>query len=430
MEGTQVFGVFLDAHCQQPLILVTLGGASTEVADPGSGFNDPSGTYPLADLIGQPDVSRLADERAEEHPSLVLKRTTRTQDVPVAQKHEIDAEGGLGALSDILGLFGIDAGGGGNDKWSEPNSRYGSKDAWKNKGREFLAEVASVYPMNHVVESESGHVFEVDDTPGAERLHRFHRSGTFEEIQHDGTTIRKIVGDDFEVAARNKNVVIRGDCNITVNGNVTLKAKSVTQEVEEDYYLSIGGDFITKVGGNMGTEVAVDRSIRTGRDDYVKIEGDSSTVVAKNDARSTGGNDTKTVGGNRSAKIGGLAGALFGGVSDTLTVAGDIWTGADGNMTDVVGAAKATTVGKSETTDIVANKTDTIGGNAILNVDGAKTTTVLGSAVDTFASMVRTVASTTLLLGGKIRHNGFNIGFNHKHTKVKTGPSISGIPLP
>ena len=38
------------------------------------------------------------------------------------------------------------------------------------------------YPYNHVHQSESGHLIEVDDTPGFERLHRYHRTGTFEEI--------------------------------------------------------------------------------------------------------------------------------------------------------------------------------------------------------------------------------------------------------
>lgn len=56
------------------------------------------------------------------------------------------------------------------------------------------------YPYNHVRESEPspgrdvsnedppkncGHIEEWDDTPGAERLYRQHKSGTFEEIHPD-----------------------------------------------------------------------------------------------------------------------------------------------------------------------------------------------------------------------------------------------------
>ena len=418
VEGTQVFGVFLDAHCQQPLILVTLGGRSAQAADASSGFNDPSGTYPLEDLLGQPDISRLADERAEEHPSTILKRTTRTQDVPVARAQAIDAEGELEGFEPDED----------DTTWNEPNPRYGSKTPWEDKGREFLAEVVSGYPTNHVTETESGHVLEVDDTPGAERLHRFHRSGTFEEIQQDGTVVRKVVGDDFEIVAKDKDVVIRGECNITVAGKARIKAQSMVHEVAGDYTLVVGGNMVTKIGGSQGTEVAEDRSVRVGGDDYEKIGGDSSTVVTKNDIRSTGGNETKTIGGNRNTKIGSLV--LLGEVSDTLSVAGDIWTGADGNVTDIVGAAKATTVGKTETTDIVGNRTETIGGNDIQNVEKRRVVTVLGKVVETYRGFMRTVAGSTSLYGGKIRHNFKNIGSNHKHTRVRIGVAISGAPLP
>ena len=44
------------------------------------------------------------------------------------------------------------------------------------------------YPFNHVKQSESGHIQEVDDTPGAERLQNI-MIGTFEEIHPDGKQV-------------------------------------------------------------------------------------------------------------------------------------------------------------------------------------------------------------------------------------------------
>ena len=41
---------------------------------------------------------------------------------------------------------------------------------------------AAKYPDNKVIATPGGHVIEVDDTDGAERLHIFHRTGTFVEI--------------------------------------------------------------------------------------------------------------------------------------------------------------------------------------------------------------------------------------------------------
>ena len=42
------------------------------------------------------------------------------------------------------------------------------------------------YPFNHVYESESGHVIEIDDTPDYERINVFHRSGARIEINNKG----------------------------------------------------------------------------------------------------------------------------------------------------------------------------------------------------------------------------------------------------
>ena len=40
------------------------------------------------------------------------------------------------------------------------------------------------YPFNHVHESECGHIHEIDDTPGGERLLQQHITGTFAEIHY------------------------------------------------------------------------------------------------------------------------------------------------------------------------------------------------------------------------------------------------------
>ncbi|SVC11114.1 uncharacterized protein METZ01_LOCUS263968, partial [marine metagenome] len=97
--------------------------------------------------------------------------------------------------------------------WDEPSSKYNSK-----------------YPYNTVNESESGHVTEIDDTPGAERLVRRHRTGTFEEIYPDGSRVVKVVKKDYEMVLSEKNLHIAkkgkddtGDFNITVDGDLNIK---------------------------------------------------------------------------------------------------------------------------------------------------------------------------------------------------------------
>ena len=78
------------------------------------------------------------------------------------------------------------------------------------------------FPYNQVVESLSGHVTEVDDTPGAERLAKHHKSGTLEVIEADGTKIVKVVGDNYEVVVGDDNVHITGTTNVTISGSANI----------------------------------------------------------------------------------------------------------------------------------------------------------------------------------------------------------------
>lgn len=87
----------------------------------------------------------------------------------------------------------------------EPSSAYNAK-----------------YPFNKVHQTESGHVIEIDDTPNFERMHTFHKSGTYTEIDSSGRRVNKIVGDDYEIVVKDKNVYIQGALTITAKGNITI----------------------------------------------------------------------------------------------------------------------------------------------------------------------------------------------------------------
>lgn len=90
----------------------------------------------------------------------------------------------------------------------EPESAYDSK-----------------YPFNKVFRTENGHVVEFDDTPGKERIHVYHKSGTYTEIDKDGRKVDKVVDDYFEIVLGNKTVHIKGNVNILVDGTYTLESK-------------------------------------------------------------------------------------------------------------------------------------------------------------------------------------------------------------
>jgi hypothetical protein len=286
VEGTWVFGFFRDGKdAQEPVMMSTFGGIPESGPVPSLGFNDPNGKYPLPNLLNEADTNRLArgigslpvppkgslkpKKGAEDSPSLDHKRKTRTTDVPVARAGDMEAISNTGNSS----LYT-------EADWNEPNPRYGGTT---NNSTQYLSSVkrTSAYPYNHVRMSESGHVEEWDDSPTAERLHRFHKSGTFEEIQPDGTRVVKVVGHGYEIVAGNKDVFIKGACNVTVSGDCRMLYKGdLVQEVEGDYHLNVIGDVRTKIQGNHVTEVISDRkTVVNGYDDlFVGVESILNTT--------------------------------------------------------------------------------------------------------------------------------------------------------
>lgn len=122
----------------------------------------------------------------------------------------------------------------GDTTWVEPDSQA-----------EF-----SKYPYNHIQQTESGHSLEFDDTPEYERIRLQHRSGSFTEIQSDGTEIHKIKGDGYEIISKNNHVLIKGYCTVTIEGDSVLNVKGdVFQKIEGNVNQKVEGDLNTVVKG-------------------------------------------------------------------------------------------------------------------------------------------------------------------------------------
>jgi len=110
------------------------------------------------------------------------------------------------------------------------------------------------YPYNKVYKSESGHVFEIDDTPNSERLHLYHKSGTYIEVNNEGRQTTKVVSDDIEVIVKDKTVFIQGNCKIEIKGN-----KQVVIEGNSD--LKINGNYNIDVSGEINIDSKKDIKI-------------------------------------------------------------------------------------------------------------------------------------------------------------------------
>ena len=165
------------------------------------GFKDPNGKYPL--YIGEPDTNRLA--RHEDIKKTIVYKKELARDLNIVSY---------------------------NVTWNQSPIPYNSK-----------------YPYNHVFMTESGHVMEFDDTENSERIHIYHKSGTFTEIDANGTQVNRIVGDNYEILERNGYVHINGAVNITVEGDANIQVNNnANMNVRGNMNTAIAGAYNLKAG--------------------------------------------------------------------------------------------------------------------------------------------------------------------------------------
>lgn len=223
VNGSWVVGFFRDGFiAQDPVIMGSIAAMPTSSANTSKGFNDPEGNYPKEDYLNEPDVNKLA--RGVDNGIVESKNSSLTKGVQTAN--------------------------GAGGTWDEPESSF-----------------AAEYPKNHVTEYESGHVLEVDDTPGAERIHEYHKSGTFREVHPDGTVVTRIVGEDYTVVAKDNNITVKGNVNLTIDQDCTTYVK---------------GDWNIQVDGNVNQVI--------GGDNTVRIGGSRLTNISGTETRNSGGN--------------------------------------------------------------------------------------------------------------------------------------------
>ena len=326
VEGSWVVGFFSDAReKQQPIIMGSLPGIPSNRPDYTKGFNDPRsklsdqidyvgdpsyGPYPVdgrqykmpsGHELGISDTNRLAQgQESEDHNSLIDRRYNRQTDIPIATQPYLSTVSDE-AVNETRTTF------------DEPHPKNILEDADPYPSAQ--------YPFNHVFESESGHITELDDTPGGERTYRQHSSGTYEEVVANGSKTVKVIGDNFEMIVGNSNVYIGGNVNLTVGGDVRHLVKgnyhlevegNYTQKIHKNMRTKIGAGFI---GGNLEEEIKGTHSFniseavkgRIGKDVNVTTEGDETRInngkfdlVAKSDisAITTGGKMLLNASGN------------------------------------------------------------------------------------------------------------------------------------
>jgi len=250
VEGTWVVGFFQDgSDAQQPIIIGTLPGVPSELPDTGSkkGFMDTiNGAYPK--YKDETDVNRLSvnDENLP-HSSLTIRKADRTTSMGRADFNEVD----LGVANSRTGSITLSGDDG--TAFDEPETPY-----------------ASTYPHNHVYESEAGHIREMDDTPGKERIHERHSSGSGYEIHPDGSKVTRVKQDNYTLTTNDDFVHIKGNSSTTVDGGIRVFVNADGSTDDHNYTI--------QVGNNANVNIQVDK----GDVNVVTTQGNINLKSGKN----------------------------------------------------------------------------------------------------------------------------------------------------
>ena len=211
----------------------------------------------------------------------------------------------------------------GTDTWNEPDPSviYGA-----------------IYPYNHVHQSESGHIIEVDDTPGKERLHRYHRAGTFEEIGALGQRIMKVANENFNITLSNDYTAVKGHKYENIAGKLDVVTKGGWFQKSKSVDVETTGD-ISFDASTSTVSVNAENIILDAAEGNVTIKGKSVTIEKRDasNTEKTSGNETKKVGGKYVLRSGSLQFGSRGGVGITSGVGINLIAGPGGLKESITG---------------------------------------------------------------------------------------------
>ena len=217
-EGDMVYGFFIDGeNAQQPVIIGILPSIPLSASNAQQAFGDGRSPAELAAAPVKPDESATLYPRKLDEPT-----TSRL------------ARNDTDYASPILK----------------------SKTDKKAKTFEYPTAYKTRYPYNNAMESESGHAIEIDDTPNSERIHFYHRKGSYQEYRPEGSVQSKVVKDSQQAVDGNKNVYVKGNYTVIVDGNLLFDVKGSITAVAGDSISTKSGSSTSMTAGTTWSALA------------------------------------------------------------------------------------------------------------------------------------------------------------------------------
>lgn len=298
-EADTIVGFFMDGqNAQIPVMMGVLPGIPLDPANPAKGFNDPRTSF-----VSQP---KKYGQQETGYP--------RTLDEPTTTRL---ARGDSDFTPEQIQQLRTD-----KVAFEQPPS-YNAK-----------------YPYNKVVETESGHALELDDTPNFERVHLYHKNGSNIEMRPDGNVQQKVMKDGTRNILGNDTKYVKGDSVYFIDGDLTYIVKGAVTFVAEKDITAISQKSIS---------LTAKSSFNASATTFASVSGKVSSSLGGLSAYTSVGGIATVISGQATLSCSGATATYGGGT--TVVNGGTI------NLVNVPSAAA--TASKTPTPD-----TTTIGGQA------------------------------------------------------------------
>lgn len=241
-EGDMIFGFFVDGeNAQEPVMIGGLPGIPLKSPNRQEPFTDPRTDSELSSAPRPPKsktyktdgsgIQITEESKASLYPSRLDEPTTSRLARNDEKMSETFIQERKNNVVKSVPTF--------NGTWNEPTTQYDAK-----------------YPYNNVLETESGHIMEFDDTYGKERVQLAHRNGSFQEWFPNGDKVEKITKDNYEIVMGSDRVYIMGKCFVTVQGDAEVYVKeNAYVKVDKNVTATVKGDVTATVDGNLNATV-------------------------------------------------------------------------------------------------------------------------------------------------------------------------------
>ena len=262
VEGTTVFGFFRDDTMQDFVVMgvqqgISQAGYKETITDEllersvDLGFNDPrrktqaeySGTHDGLNPPSAPNRPNELTASLDTAPQL-LKDAGIKYDGKGSERTEFtEADKTLPyypLVSDATDL----------NVFTTGDAKYDSRDM-SSIIDNAKSNATPLYPYNKAHYTESGHIVELDDTRGNERISVEHRTGTFYEIDKDGNEIHRVVNDRYTVICKDDEVFVGGDVKVVVKGDAKIQVTGQAN-ITSKKQISLTSPIIKAYGNTIG----------------------------------------------------------------------------------------------------------------------------------------------------------------------------------